>query len=45
MESHVVAKTAGEAVNAFLRKEREGNQGQSEFKVQRVLKDLPALVV
>lgn len=39
------AKTAVEAVNAFLRKEAEGNRDQLEFKVQQVLKEFLALVV
>lgn len=45
MESHVGAKTAVGAGNAFLRKAREGDRDQSEFKVQQVHRDLPALVV
>lgn len=45
MESHAGAKTAVGAVNAFLRKEPEGDRDQLEFKVQQVLKDFLALVV
>lgn len=45
MESHVGAKTAAVAVYAFLRKDPEGDQDQLEFRVQRALKDLLALVV
>lgn len=45
MESYAGAKTAVEAVNAFLRKEQEGDQDQLEFKAQQVLKDLLARVV
>lgn len=45
MESRVGAKTAVGAVSVFLRKEREGDLDQLEFKAHQVLKDSLALLV